>query len=118
MGDFYCDCVLNGSAEVDVLVDTPNILAFRHTRPYWHVHIVVIPKMHIDSIDTVGPAEDSILVEALRVIAKLAAQIRAEHGGCRISTNVGDDQSTKHLHWYIHAGERFRDKSGAPLVAR
>jgi histidine triad (HIT) family protein len=48
-------------------------------------------------------------------VAKVASHIQATHGGCRVSTNVGDFQSTKHLHWYIHSGKRMRDESGKLL---
>jgi histidine triad (HIT) family protein len=58
---------------------------------------------------------EPIVLDALRVIARLAARVRAEHGGCRISTNVGDHQSTRHLHWYIHAGPRIRDEAGREI---
>jgi len=52
---------------------------------------------------------DAIL---LRIISGLTAKVRAAHGGCRVSTNVGEYQSTGHLHWYIHARRRIRDEAG------
>jgi histidine triad (HIT) family protein len=42
--DFYCDEVLSGLTPVEKVAETESVLAFRHTRPYYPVHIVVIPK--------------------------------------------------------------------------
>lgn len=42
--DFYCDEALSGRTPVEIVVETEDVLAFRHTRPFWPVHIVVVPK--------------------------------------------------------------------------
>ena len=115
MSDSYCDQILTGSSNVEVLEERPNVLAFNHTRPYWPVHIVVIPKTHIESIDALTVEHDQIVLDAMRIISQLAAKVRAEHGGCRVSTNVGEYQSTRHLHWYIHSGRRIRDETGREI---
>ncbi|RUT35830.1 HIT domain-containing protein [Paenibacillus zeisoli] len=48
--DFYCDEVLSGKTEVQKVLEMENTLAFHHSRPYYEVHIVVIPKKHIASL--------------------------------------------------------------------
>jgi histidine triad (HIT) family protein len=113
--DFYCDEVLTGRASVQRIVETENVLAFHHTNPYWPVHLVVIPKRHIDSLAKLGPADLPVVQEMLTVAADLCRQVVAEHGGCRLSTNCGDYQSNKHLHFYIHHGRRLRDEQGTPI---
>ena len=115
MPDFYCDQILAGTLKVEVLEESRHVLAFNHTRPYWPVHIVVVPKMHVESVDTLSPEHEPMLLDAMRIISRLAAKVRAEHGGCRVSTNVGEYQSTRHLHWYIHSGRRIRDEAGREI---
>ena len=115
MQDFYCDQILSGNLKVEVVEETPRVLAFKHTNPYWPVHIVVITKNHIDSIAVLTEVNSAVILDAMRIVAKVAAEIHALHGGCRVSTNVGSYQSTKHLHWYIHTGKRIRDGSGNPM---
>jgi histidine triad (HIT) family protein len=39
-------------------------------------------------------------------------KLEKSYGGCRVSSNVGEYQSTKHLHWYVHYGERLRTEAG------
>ncbi len=113
--DFYCDQVLSGRTSVEVVTETTRVLAFHHTQPYWPVHVVVIPKQHIASFVALEEGEMSIVQEMMEVAAELCRKITTEHGGCRLSTNCGDHQTTKHLHFYIHSGERIRDVHGNPL---
>ncbi len=105
--DFYCDEVLSGSTPVVRVRETPTVLAFRHTRPAYPVHIVVIPKRHIASLIALTPADDALLLELLHVIREIAARVTAEQGACRVITNLGDYQESKHLHWHIVSGERL-----------
>lgn len=105
--DFYCDEVLSGRTAVTRVRETENVLAYHHTRPFWPVHVVVIPKRHVDSLLTLeitGP----LLAELISVIQQVAAQIVAEHGACRVLTNLGDYQESRHLHWHLCAGDPLR----------
>ncbi len=107
MSDFYCDEVLSGKTLVKKVIETPDVLAFFHTRPAYPVHIVVIPKKHIPSLLDISPQDEPILHELLRVVRAVAAQIVVEYGACRIITNLGAYQESKHLHWHIVSGDRL-----------
>ena len=113
--DFYCDQILSGLVRVQIVAKTDQVLAFHHTQPYWPVHIVVIPKRHIASLAALEPADLPIVREMMEVAAGICRDITAEHGGCRLSTNCGDHQTTKHLHFYVHSGKRLRDEHGVPI---
>ena len=103
--DFYCDEVLSGRTAVNKVRETPNVLAYHHTRPFWPVHIVVIPKRHISSLLTLKESDADLLIELVDVIKQVAQQVVAEHGACRVLTNLGAYQDSKHLHWHVSAGE-------------
>jgi histidine triad (HIT) family protein len=113
--DFYCDEVLTGKTQVEKVLETVHSLAFHHTRPYYEVHIIVIPKKHILSFLTVTNEETAILDDVLQVISQVAAKLENEHGACTISTNIGNYQSNKHMHWHVHYGARIRDEQGRLL---
>lgn len=114
--DFYCDQILTGAIPVDPIADTANVLAYHHTQPYWPVHIVIIPKRHIPSLAALTSDDLLVVQEMLSIAADLCRRITAEHGGCRLSTNCGDYQSTLHLHFYIRSGPRLRAEDGTPIV--
>ncbi|MBI4672735.1 MAG: HIT domain-containing protein [Chloroflexi bacterium] len=104
--DFYCAQVLSGKTVVNKIVETETVLAFNHTRPAYPVHIVVIPKKHVASF--VALDDTILLAEMIGVMQQVAATVLKEHGGCRIITNLGCYQDSKHLQWHIIFGERIK----------
>ena len=103
--DFYCDEVLSGRTQVRIVRETDNVLAYHHTRPFWPTHIVVIPKRHISSLLTLEESDGPLLLELIGVVQAVAKEVLAEHGACRVLTNLGKYQDSKHLHWHVSAGE-------------
>ena len=106
--DFYCDEALSGRTPVEVVVETDEVLAFRHTRPFWPVHIVVIPKRHVPSLIDLGDTSEILLHKVLAVVRQVADQVMREYGACRVLTNLGSYQDSKHLHFHANAGELLR----------
>ena len=105
--DFYCDEVLSGNTAVDIVWETENTLAFYHTRPFYEVHIVVIPKKHIPSLIDVTPEEKDLMADLFAVIQKVSKSVNEKYGACTVSTNIGGYQSNKHMHWHVHYGKRI-----------
>ena len=103
--DFYCDEAISGRTKVDVVVETDDVLAFHHTRPFWPVHIVVVPKRHVPSLTDLGDAPPELLASLMAVVRQVAADVEAEHGACRVLTNLGRYQDSKHLHFHINTGK-------------
>jgi histidine triad (HIT) family protein len=103
--DFYCDEVLSGKTEVERVYETENVLAYYHTRPSYEVHIVAIPKKHIPSLTDMNIEDQEILMELIKVIQKVAADVEMKYGACRVITNLGEYQESKHLHWHIVSGK-------------
>jgi histidine triad (HIT) family protein len=65
----------------------------------------VIPKRHIGSLLTLEEKDDHLLLELIRIIRRVAAGMLEEHGACRVLTNLGEYQESKHLHWHVVSGE-------------
>ncbi|UOQ46845.1 HIT domain-containing protein [Gracilibacillus caseinilyticus] len=107
--DFYCDEVLSGNTQVEKVLETTNVLAFYHTHPFYEKHIVVIPKKHIVSLISVRRDDVNVMEEIFDVIKEVATRMNEKFGACTVSTNIGDYQSNKHMHWHVHFGKRIRD---------
>ena len=103
--DFYCDEVLSGNTQVSTIKETENVLAYYHTRPFWPTHIVVIPKRHVASLLTLEASDSALLLELMSVVQEVAAGVIAKQGACRVITNLGKYQDSKHLHFHVCAGE-------------
>ncbi|WP_232246578.1 MULTISPECIES: HIT domain-containing protein [Kitasatospora] len=99
--DFYCDEALSGNTPVERVHETETVLAFKHTRPSYPVHIVVVPKLHTPSLVDLGAGGEELLLDVLRVVRRVAASVREEHGAACVVTNEGGYQESKHLHWHV-----------------
>ena len=105
MRDFYCDEALSGNTPIEVVMETEQVLAFHHTKPFWPVHIVVIPKVHVPSLTNLGDYSVDIVHAVLEVVTEIARKVEKEHGACRVLTNLGEYQDSKHLHFHVNSGE-------------
>ena len=106
--DFYCDVALKDTTSLKMEHESENVVAFHHTRPYWPVHIVVVPKKHISSFTDRDSTDEILMTEVLEVVRMIARKVEEEQGAARITTNLGTYQDSKHLHFHICSGEPLR----------
>jgi histidine triad (HIT) family protein len=104
--DFYCEEVLSGRTPVEKVFESDTVLAYHHTRPFWPVHVVVIPKVHVGSLLTID--DNKLLIELMDAVKSVAAKVVDEHGAARVLTNLGRYQDSKHLHFHVLSGEQIR----------
>ncbi len=102
--DFYCDVAIPRSGELDVVHDDDLVLAYHHTKPFWTVHLVVVPKRHLASLTTLTTADETDVRALLAVVQTVARRVEEEHGEAAVLTNLGAYQDSKHLHVHVHAG--------------
>jgi histidine triad (HIT) family protein len=103
--DFYCDVAIPAPERLDVVHEDDRVLAYHHTRPFWDVHVVVVPKRHIASFTTVGPEDEADVRALLAVVQQVARRVEQEHGAAAVLTNLGAYQDSKHLHVHVHSGD-------------
>jgi histidine triad (HIT) family protein len=106
--DFYCGKILTGLQVVPVYFENEQVFAFHHSNPLWEHHVVVLPKKHIESLLTLEEADNDLLLELMRTAKMIAGDFMACFGAARVYTNLGDYQSSKHLHWHIGSGKQLR----------
>ena len=85
--DFYCDLAIPRRIALDVVHEDDLVLAYHHTRPFWEVHVVVVPKRHVASLTDHAGADEALVRELLTVVTAVAARVEAEHGAARVLTN-------------------------------
>ncbi|MCL2698064.1 MAG: histidine triad nucleotide-binding protein [Oscillospiraceae bacterium] len=102
--------IIKGELPSEKVYQDEEIIAFVDIKPQAPVHILVIPKKHIDGADTL-PAEDAGLTGRLVIAAARIAEQFHLSGGYRIVTNIGKDggQTVRHLHFHLLGGEKLKD---------
>jgi len=106
--DFYCGKILKGLLDVPVYFENEQVFAFYHTNPLWENHVVLLPKRHIESLLTLEEGDNELLLELMRTAKVIAGEFMERFGAARVYTNLGDYQSSKHLHWHIGCGKQLR----------
>ena len=106
--DFYCDVAIPRAVPLEVVHEDDLVLAYHHTRPFWPVHLVAVPKRHIASFTTAGTADEADVRALLAVVQRLAREVEEEHGAAAVLTNLGAYQDSKHLHVHVHSGAQLR----------
>lgn len=89
------------------------ILAFHDINPQAPVHILVIPKAHIPSVDGINSDNSAAVTKIFETIPKIALEAGLTNG-YRVITNCGDDacQTVKHLHFHIMGGKKLPENMG------
>lgn len=85
-----------------------NMLAFHDINPEAPVHVLVIPKTHIGSMDEVNAANSAVVAKIFEKIPEIAKAAGIVNG-YRVISNCGHDagQSVPHLHFHILGGKEL-----------
>ena len=86
------------------------VYAFHDIAPQAPVHILVIPKAHIESAQALSRDDDALLGHMFEVARQIAAENGLDKTGYRLITNIGADagQSVPHLHLHLIGGKQLK----------
>ena len=99
--------IVRGEIPAKLVANGKDIVAFRDLNPQAPVHILVIPKKHIASLDDANDAD--LLGRMLALSAAIARQEGIAKSGYRTVINTGKDggQSVDHLHIHLLGGRHM-----------
>ncbi len=99
--------IVKGEIPSKKVYEDEDVLAFKDIEPAAPVHLLIIPKQHFDSLETMGKTEEALLGKMLLLAPKLAKEAGATNG-FRVVINTGHDggQVVKHLHVHVLGGPR------------
>ena len=107
------DCIFckiaNKEIPTKIVYEDDKIFAFTDIKPVAPVHLLIIPKKHIPSIDYLGGEDKELIGELFLVAQKLARKYGIDKTGYRLIFNVGRDagQTIDHLHLHLIGGTRL-----------
>ena len=86
-----------------------DVLCFYDIDPQAPVHVLVIPKKHIASVDAVTDADTELLGRMFAAVRKVAKDLGLSENGYRVVSNVGayGQQSVMHLHLHVLGGRQM-----------
>ena len=107
MNCLFCK-IIAGEIPSTKVYEDDTVLAFRDINPLAPVHILVIPKVHIPSVDGVTAENSQVVAHIFEVIPTIAAAEKLTNG-YRVVSNCGADagQTVNHLHFHILGGREL-----------
>lgn len=113
MDCIFCK-IIAGEIPSTKVYEDDKVLAFKDINPMAPVHILVIPKVHIESAAAITSENSAVVAYIFEMIAKIAKEQGLDKDGFRVITNCGENgcQSVKHLHFHILGGRRLEVNMG------
>ncbi|MFH1282686.1 MAG: histidine triad nucleotide-binding protein [bacterium] len=101
--------IADKSINANILKETDDIIAFSDINPQSPVHILVIPKKHIASLNDVAGEDCDLLGKINGAIKDLANEKNINATGFRVVVNCGKDagQAVDHLHFHLLGGRKL-----------
>ncbi len=112
MDCIFCKIASNEISSKKVYEDD-QIVAFNDLDPQAPVHVLIIPKKHIQSADQIADGDTNIIGKIFMVASKIAKELGLENG-YRIVNNCGEDggQTVPHLHFHLMGGRKMNWPAG------
>jgi len=97
--------IIDREIKADIVFEDDRCLAFRDIAPQAPVHVLIIPKSPLVSLDDVTDEHEGLAGHLLNVARRLAAELGLANG-YRVVANCGPDggQSVDHLHFHLLGG--------------
>lgn len=95
--------IINKEIKSDIVFENDAVLIFKDISPQAPVHLLAVPKEHIESILEIEKLDCRILKELMEAISRIALEKGLDKDGFRvvINTGTGAGQSVNHLHFHI-----------------
>ena len=104
----FCD-IVNKKLNADIVHQSENVIAFKDINPQAPFHFLIIPKLHIPTLNDIEPEHLPLLGEMFLAAKKLASKYGFSDGGYRTVFNCNRDsgQEVYHIHLHLLAGRRL-----------
>ncbi len=108
MGNCVFCKIVRGELPAKVVYEDDLIMAFHDINPQRKVHVLVIPKKHIESVNEIKPEDKELMGHLWVKIPEIAKKLGIAENGYRIIVNTGyhGGQEVPHIHFHILGGER------------
>jgi len=98
--------IASGQMDTEFIYENDSLVVFRDINPHAPVHLLLVPKRHIRSINDLTDADNEILAELIMVAKEMAKKEGVDKSGYKLLYNVekGGGQVIFHLHLHLMGG--------------
>lgn len=98
--------IVNKEIPSDIVYEDDDILIFKDINPAADIHLLAIPKKHIETINHLQPDDEGLIGKLVIKIPDIAEELGFKDKGYKLIVNVGEGggQSVFHIHFHILSG--------------
>ncbi|MCL2095707.1 MAG: histidine triad nucleotide-binding protein [Oscillospiraceae bacterium] len=102
--------IIAGEIPSKKIYEDEDILIFYDINPVAPVHVLAIPKIHIESLNSINIDNIEYIPKIFEKIPEIAKNLGIFEDGYRVITNIGENgqQSVGHLHFHIIGGRKLK----------
>ena len=101
--------IINREIPATIVFENDKVIAFKDINPAAPVHILVVPKKEISTINDIKPEDKDIIGEMYLAIGEITKKLGIAEEGYRVITNCNEfgGQEAFHLHFHILGGKKL-----------
>ena len=101
--------IANKEVSAEIVYEDDKFIAFNDIKPVTPVHLLIIPKKHIPSINHLESRDKELIGGLFLVAQKIARAEGVDKTGYRLIFNMGKDagQTVDHLHLHLLGGKKL-----------
>jgi histidine triad (HIT) family protein len=109
MSCIFCK-IVSKEIPAEIIYEDDDLLIFNDINPKAKVHLLIIPKKHIDSLAEISSEDQELMGKIMFQVKIIASDFGLSENGYKLITNIGEDggQVVFHLHFHLLGGERLK----------
>ena len=98
--------IIGKKRDADIVYENETLIAFKDRHPHAPVHLLIVPRKHIRSVNDLAPEDKGIVGEMVMKAPEIAKLMSVDRSGYKLQINVerGAGQVVFHLHMHLTAG--------------
>ncbi|MCI6153109.1 histidine triad nucleotide-binding protein [Fusobacterium perfoetens] len=101
--------IINREIPANIVYENEKVIAFKDINPQAPVHILVVPKKEIPTINDITEEDKELIGEMYLAIGKIAKELGIAEEGYRVITNCNEfgGQEVFHIHFHLLGGKKL-----------
>lgn len=101
--------ILNGDIPADIVYESDTAIAFRDINPQAPMHVLIIPREHISTINDIEPEKQQLVGSLFSAAKEIAVNEGVQEDGYRVvmNCNEGAGQTVFHIHLHLLGGRHM-----------
>lgn len=113
MDCLFCK-IIAGEIPSEKVFENEKVYAFKDISPQAPEHVVIVPKLHIESANDINPENAEYISAVWQAVPQIARQLNISSDGYRVVNNCGVNggQTVNHIHFHLMGGRAFSWPAG------